>query len=65
MERRRLLAAAGIALPDDLAAGGAAADDVLDAAVAAWSAMRKARGEAETLPADAPLQGGRSVAIWY
>ena len=65
MERRRLLAAAGIELPDALAAGEAAADDVLDAAIAAWTASRRARGEAATLPPDPPLQDGRPVAIWY
>jgi predicted RNase H-like nuclease len=43
-ERRRLLASAGIDLPDELSAGQAAADDVLDAAIAAWSAARWARG---------------------
>jgi predicted RNase H-like nuclease len=65
MERRRLLASAGIELPDELTAGQAAADDVLDAAIAAWSAARKARGEAATLPDDPPVQDGRPVAIWY
>jgi len=65
MERRRLLASAGIELPDELRAGQAAPDDVLDAAIAAWSATRKARGEAVTLPADPPGQDGRYVAIWY
>jgi predicted RNase H-like nuclease len=65
MERRRLLASAGIELPDELTAGQAAADDVLDAAIAAWSAARKDRGEAATLPADPPVQDGRPVAIWY
>jgi predicted RNase H-like nuclease len=65
MKRRRLLASAGIELPDELTAGQAAADDVLDAAIAAWSAARKDRGEAATLPADPPMQDGRPVAIWY
>lgn len=65
MERRRLLAAAGIELPDELAAVRAAPDDVLDAAVAAWSAARKARGVAVTLPPGPPVQDGRPVAIWY
>jgi predicted RNase H-like nuclease len=65
MERRRLLTAAGIELPEELTAGHAAADDVLDAAIAAWSAVRKARGEALTLPSDPPVQDGRPVAIWY
>ena len=65
LERRRLLAEAGLELPDHLVAGQAPADDVLDAAAAAWSATRKARGEARTLPADPPTQDGRLVAIWY
>jgi len=65
MERRRLLATAGIELPDEMEVGPAAADDVLDAAVAAWSAARKARGEAAMLPPDPPIQAGRPVAIWY
>jgi predicted RNase H-like nuclease len=65
MERRRLLVEAGLELPDELSAGRAAADDVLDAAIAAWSAARKARGEAATLPPDPPVQDGRPVAIWY
>lgn len=64
-ERRRLLRGAGIDLPEELAAGQAAPDDVLDAAVAAWSAARKAKGEAATLPSDPPLLDGRPVAIWY
>jgi predicted RNase H-like nuclease len=65
MDRRRLLAGAGLKLPAHLAAGDAAVDDVLDAAAAAWSATRKARGEAKTLPEDPPIQDGRPVAIWY
>jgi len=65
MERRRLLAEAGIELPADLPGCDAAADDVLDAAAVAWTAARKARGEARTLPAEPPLTGGRAVAIWY
>jgi predicted RNase H-like nuclease len=65
MERRRLLAAAGVELPDELDGGEAGADDVLDAAIAAWTADRKLRGEAQTLPADPPVVDGRAVAIWY
>lgn len=65
MERRQLLAAAGIQLPDELVAGRAAADDVLDAAIVAWSAARKARCEAAALPPDAPMHDGRPVAIWF
>jgi predicted RNase H-like nuclease len=52
--RRAALAAAGIVVPGDLGeAGRARADDVLDAAVVAWSARRIARGEARCFPADA------------
>ncbi len=63
--RRRLLAAAGIELPDVLPAlTSVVADDVVDAAVVAWSARRIATGAARTLP-DPPEQGdGRRVAIW-
>ena len=56
MERRALLSAAGIELPDALPAG-LPLPDVLDAAVAAWSAMRHARGEAQRL--------GPGPSIWY
>jgi predicted RNase H-like nuclease len=65
MERRRLLATAGIALPDELVGGEAGADDVLDAAVVAWTAGRILRGEASSLPAHPPVESGRRVAIWY
>jgi predicted RNase H-like nuclease len=51
--RRRLLARAGISLPDDLGiANVVPVDDVLDAAAAAWSADRIVRGCAVRLPAD-------------
>jgi predicted RNase H-like nuclease len=56
MERRALLAAVGIELPDALAAGLPLAD-VLDAAVAAWTAARHGRGEAQRL--------GSGPSIWY
>ena len=65
--RRRLLEANGIVLPDELSEGGLApADDVLDAAAAAWTANRLAAGRAKTLP-DPPDEhpGGRMAAIWY
>jgi predicted RNase H-like nuclease len=65
MERRALLAAAGIEIPGDLPGCDAAADDVLDAAAVAWTAARKVRGEARTLPEEPPWDGGRAVAIWY
>jgi predicted RNase H-like nuclease len=51
-ERLELLGRAGIEIPDHLDAGLVAADDVLDAAVAAWTAARIARGEHMTIPAD-------------
>lgn len=65
MERRRLLAAAGIEIPHQLPGCDAAADDVLDAAAVAWTAARKVRGEAISLPEDPPWDDGRPVAIWY
>jgi Protein of unknown function (DUF429) len=45
--RRQLLAEAGICLPDDLGSAGekAAPDDVLDAAAAAWTALRVLRNQ--------------------
>ena len=67
-ERRALLVAAGIVIPDALVgdAGTAAADDILDAAVAAWSASRIASLAATSLPAPPEHDGdGRRVAIWY
>jgi predicted RNase H-like nuclease len=50
-ERLDLLARAGIVLPDYLPGGARAApDDVVDAAVAAWSAWRVAERRSKTLP---------------
>jgi len=67
-ERRTLLEAASIVIPADLGRAGlvAAADDVLDAAVAAWSAQRIASGHGRSLP-DPPERDadGRPMAIWY
>jgi predicted RNase H-like nuclease len=51
-DRELLLRRAGIRIPDRLDAGLVGADDVLDAAVTAWSATRIARGEHITVPAD-------------
>jgi predicted RNase H-like nuclease len=56
MERRALLAAAGVDIPDALPAGLPLVD-VLDAAVAAWSAARHAAGVDERL--------GSGPSIWY
>lgn len=65
--RRMLLARHDIVLPDDLGAAGlAAVDDVLDAAAAAWTADRIARGKADSLPSPPEeLADGRKAAIWY
>jgi predicted RNase H-like nuclease len=65
--RRELLAGAGIRIDGDLgeAGRGAAVDDVLDAAVCAWTARRVARGEARCMP-DPPerFSDGIPCAIW-
>lgn len=66
-ERRGLLAGAGITLPGDLGPAGrlAAVDDVLDAAVCAWSAQRVARGEARCRPDEPEIfSDGLPCAIW-
>jgi predicted RNase H-like nuclease len=65
--RRALLRRVGIDVPEDLGPPGAAGpDDVLDAAAAAWSADRIARGRASVLP-DPPESAadGRMSGIWY
>lgn len=67
-ERRRLLAAEGIEVPARLEQVGAVpADDLLDAAAAAWSACRLRRGAAEPLPSrpEQQIYDGRLIAIWY
>jgi predicted RNase H-like nuclease len=63
--RRAALAEQGIVLPDELdgPAGGVPVADVLDAAAAAWSARRHARGESESLPPG--RDRGPHGAIWY
>jgi predicted RNase H-like nuclease len=65
--RRQLLAAAGISLPENLGPAGqkATVDDVLDAAAAAWTAMRVARNQARRFP-DPPeiFSDGLASAIW-
>lgn len=52
-ERRHLLAEAGIAPHENADAGPAAVDDVLDAAVLAWTSRRVARGQSRTFPEQA------------
>ena len=66
-ERRRLIAGAGIHLPDDLPdAGKVPPDDLLDAAAAAWSAWRVAQGTAKVLPDSAAgCDRTRRAVIWY
>ena len=66
LERRGLLAAHGIHLPeDDPALDGVVSDDVVDAAAVAWTARRIALGCAVPMP-DPPdrAAGGRPVAVW-
>jgi predicted RNase H-like nuclease len=58
-ERRELLKAEGMELPS--VPRGVAEHDLLDAAVAAWTAARFARGEARPLPAGHEARIG---AIW-
>jgi predicted RNase H-like nuclease len=66
-ERRLILARHGLALDGPLlpAGGQAGADDVLDAAIAAWSARRLAGGGGQSLPARPEVtREGRPMAIW-
>lgn len=63
MSRRAALERTGVGLPDDVGAGvNVPADDVLDAAAAAWSAARIGRGDAEALPAGVTERIGP---VWY
>ncbi|MFN8104185.1 MAG: DUF429 domain-containing protein, partial [Acidimicrobiia bacterium] len=63
---RHLLAGAGIEIPDVIAeVEGVAADDVVDAAAAAWSARRFVAGAARSLPDPPQQSGGCRVGIWY
>lgn len=67
MQRRALLAAAGLEVPDLVGepSGRGAADDIVDAVACAWTAARIARGEARPLPDPPQRLEGRDVAIWY
>ncbi|MPZ82952.1 MAG: DUF429 domain-containing protein [Actinophytocola sp.] len=65
--RRRLLADEGIVIPDSLGVAGerAAVDDVLDAAVAAWTARRVHQGKARSFPEEFEIfSDGVECAIW-
>lgn len=66
--RLRLLAKAGITIPDDLGdVGTIPPDDIIDAAAAAWSAVRIANGKADCL--GEPTHDGKpnpsAGRIWY
>ena len=63
--RLAALASAGLASPSVLTGPGYAADDVLDACAVAWTAARRAAGDARPLP-DPPETFGDGVpaAIW-
>lgn len=65
--RRRLLASVGIQVPSEIGVAGelAGVDDVLDAAVASWTARRYSEGRAICYP-EAPEQfdDGPAAAIW-
>jgi predicted RNase H-like nuclease len=64
--RRRLLAGAGIEVPGVIESlDRVPTDDVLDAAVSAWSALRYASRTAVSLPDPPQLVDGRPVAIWF
>jgi predicted RNase H-like nuclease len=65
--RRDLLADVGVVIRGDLGEAGraAAVDDVLDAAVCAWTARRVAAGQARSLPDPAQVfSDGLPCAIW-
>lgn len=64
-ERRALLAGAGIVVPADIGAAGrlVGPDDVLDAAVASWSARRYADGISVSYPPEPELLDGIAAAI--
>lgn len=64
--RRRRLADAGIVLPDELGeVDNVGVDDILDAAIAAWSARRIARGQFRCFPEDSSQcdPSGRLICI--
>jgi predicted RNase H-like nuclease len=67
VQRRTLLAQAGIVLDGDLGLAGeqAGVDDVLDAAAAAWTARRVSHGSARRLPPSPEFfSDGIPTAIW-
>ncbi len=65
LRRRRLLSSAGIEIPEEIPeVGSVVADDLVDAAVVAWSANRIAAGKAHSLPDPPEVAADRLVAIW-
>jgi predicted RNase H-like nuclease len=65
-ERRQLLLDHGVEMPDEIKSiGNAGAEDVLDAAAAAWSANRIANRTAKSFPDPPHTANGRQIAIWY
>lgn len=63
--RRQALEDAGLVPPAWFRGSGFGEDDLLDACAAAWSALRHARGEAESLPAEPEVfSDGLPAAIW-
>jgi predicted RNase H-like nuclease len=65
LERLDLLRSQGIDLSDPGEAGLAPLNDLLDAAAAAWTAFRLARGLGRSLPDPPEVKDGLLVAIWY
>lgn len=64
-ERAGLLASRGLRLPAGLDLGRRGADDLLDAAAAAWTAARVHAGRAERVPAEPEIfSDGLDAAIW-
>lgn len=63
--RRAALAAVGLVAPAWYRGSGFGEDDLLDACAAAWTAVRHARGEAESLPPEPEVfSDGIPAAIW-
>jgi len=65
LERLELLRRHGIELSQLDRAGSVPLDDVLDAAAAAWTADRIARGGARSLPHPPEITDGLVSAIWF
>ena len=66
-ERRGILAESGLIVPSEIGLAGemAGTDDILDAAAAAWTALRFAAGEAVSHPSVPERFGdGHEAAIW-